>query len=170
MDPNAPILLLLGWDILRVHKVHEQINGPHNAPFAQRLDLGWVIVGEVCLGTVHKSPVLSVFKANVLLNGRASILTSCPNNIQVKENFSSTSLHQSLHTSSCMEDTSPSVSTDSIGSSVFQRSKDDIKPTLSVDDKQFLNIMRQSVYRDEGNSFVAPLPFRSPRRSLLLGR
>ncbi|XP_067279206.1 uncharacterized protein [Pseudorasbora parva] len=166
VDPNAPILLLLGRDMLRVHKVREQINGPHNAPFAQRLDLGWVIVGEVCLGTVHKSPVLSVFKANVLLNGRASIFTPCPNNIQVKENFSSTPLHQSLHNSSCMEDTSPSVSTDSLGSSVFQGSKDDDKPTLSVEDKQFLNIMHQSVYRDEGNSFVAPLPFRSPRRHL----
>lgn len=148
VDPNAPILLLLGRDILRVHKVREQINGPQNAPFAQRLDLGWVIVGEVCLGTVHKSPVLSVFKANMLLNGRASILIPCPNNIQVKENFSSTPLHLSLHTSSCMEDTSPSVNTDSLGSSMLQRSKDDDKPILSVDDKQFLNIMRQSVYRD----------------------
>lgn len=47
VDQNALILLLLGRDILRVHKVREQINGPHNAPYAQRLDLGWVIVGAV---------------------------------------------------------------------------------------------------------------------------
>ncbi|XP_038823288.1 uncharacterized protein LOC120023350 [Salvelinus namaycush] len=44
VDPDAPILLLLGRDILRVHKVREQINGPHDTPYAQRLDLGWVIV------------------------------------------------------------------------------------------------------------------------------
>lgn len=34
VDHHAPILLLLGWDILRVHKVREQINGPNNAPYA----------------------------------------------------------------------------------------------------------------------------------------
>ena len=54
LDPGAQILLLLGRDILRVHKVRQQINGPHNAPFAQRLDLGWVLIGEVCLGDAHK--------------------------------------------------------------------------------------------------------------------
>ncbi|XP_018420774.1 PREDICTED: zona pellucida-like domain-containing protein 1 [Nanorana parkeri] len=36
LDPNAQILLLLGRDILRVHKVHEQINGSHNTPYPQR--------------------------------------------------------------------------------------------------------------------------------------
>lgn len=41
-DPSAPILLLLGRDILSVHKVRKQYNGPHNTPYAQRLDIGWV--------------------------------------------------------------------------------------------------------------------------------
>ncbi len=53
VDPDAPVLLLLGRDILRVYKVREQIHGPNDAPYAQRLDLGWVIVGELCLGTAH---------------------------------------------------------------------------------------------------------------------
>ncbi len=53
IDPDAPFLLLLGRDILRVHNVREQINGPNDAPYAQRLDLGWVIVRKVCLGTAH---------------------------------------------------------------------------------------------------------------------
>lgn len=44
LNPNAEILILLGRDILRVHKVRQQVNGPHNAPFAQRLDLGWVLI------------------------------------------------------------------------------------------------------------------------------
>lgn len=84
VDQGAPILLLLGRDILRVHKVREQINGPHNAPYAQRLDLGWVIVGDVCLGTVHKPSEVNVYKANVLNNGRVSFLRPCPNSIHVK--------------------------------------------------------------------------------------
>ena len=33
--PYAHILLFLGRDILRVHKVRSQIKGPHDAPFAQ---------------------------------------------------------------------------------------------------------------------------------------
>ncbi|KAL3968170.1 collagen beta-1,O-galactosyltransferase [Sarotherodon galilaeus] len=40
LDNDAKILLLLGRDILQVHKVRQQINGPGDAPFAQRLDLG----------------------------------------------------------------------------------------------------------------------------------
>ncbi len=52
-DPDASILLLLGRDILSVHKVCEQINGPLKTPYAQTLDLGWVIVGEVCLAEAY---------------------------------------------------------------------------------------------------------------------
>lgn len=52
---HAPTLLLLGRDILRVHKVHERINGPNNAPYPQILDLVWVIVGEVRLGKPHST-------------------------------------------------------------------------------------------------------------------
>lgn len=58
IDPEAEILLLLGRDILRVHKVREQHNGRYDEPYAQRLDLGWVIVGDVCLGRAHKTVCL----------------------------------------------------------------------------------------------------------------
>ncbi|XP_077390535.1 uncharacterized protein LOC144027111 [Festucalex cinctus] len=60
LDPNAEILLLLGRDILQAHKVRQRINGPHNAPFAQRLDLGWVVVGEVCLGPDLNNTLIGV--------------------------------------------------------------------------------------------------------------
>lgn len=33
LDPDAEILLLLGRDVIRAHKVRQQVNGPHNAPF-----------------------------------------------------------------------------------------------------------------------------------------
>ncbi len=32
LDPNTHILMLLGWDIIRVHKVHKQRSGPNDAP------------------------------------------------------------------------------------------------------------------------------------------
>ncbi len=40
-DHYVPILLLLGRDMIRVPQSHKQVNGPPNAPFAQRLDFGW---------------------------------------------------------------------------------------------------------------------------------
>lgn len=57
LDPNAQILLLLERNILRVHKVRQQINGLGNTTFAQRLDLGWVLIDDVCLGNVHKPSI-----------------------------------------------------------------------------------------------------------------
>ena len=123
VDPDAPILLLLGRDILRVHKVREQINGPHNAPYAQRLDLGWVIVGAVCLGAAHNQ--VNVYKANVLQNGRTSFLSPCPNNIHVKEYHNSAPQRHNRLSSPRDEDTGWATSTDSLGHAVFESSRDD---------------------------------------------
>ncbi len=80
-DTSAPMLLLLGRDILSVHKVREQYNGPGKMPFAQRLDLSWVIVGEGCMGGVHKSETANVFRTNILQNGRTSFVPSCSKGI-----------------------------------------------------------------------------------------
>jgi hypothetical protein len=41
--------------LIDVHHVENQITGPQGAPFAQKLSLGWVIVGEVCTGKFHKA-------------------------------------------------------------------------------------------------------------------
>lgn len=87
LDDNADILLLLGRDILQVHKVREQFNGPYDAPYAQKLDLGWVIVGDVCLGGAHKKKEVSTLKTCILENGRPSHLTPCESLVRVKENF-----------------------------------------------------------------------------------
>lgn len=47
LDPQGDILLLLGRDVIQAHKALDQRNGPPNAPFAQKLPLGWVIVGDI---------------------------------------------------------------------------------------------------------------------------
>ncbi|XP_026010486.1 uncharacterized protein LOC113013640 [Astatotilapia calliptera] len=152
VDHHAPILLLLGRDVIRVHKVREQINGPNDAPYAQRLDLGWVIVGEVCLGKVHSQSEVNVYKTHTLDNGRASYFEPCPNTIHVKENYGVTM------NATCI--------TDDLGHSVFVRSEGDNKQAMSIDDRAFLTIMDSEVYQNQENSWVAPLPFRSQRRRL----
>lgn len=161
VDPDAEILLL-GRDILHVHKVREQCNGLHNKPYAQRLDLGCVIVGEVCLGGAHKSASISVYRTNILQNGRASLLSPCKNSIQVKERLSchtpNLSIQSSVH--------HLERETDDLGSQVFQRTQHNDKLALSIEDEVFLETLEQQVYKDSSNTWVAPLPFRSPRNCL----
>lgn len=165
-DPEAQILILLGRDLIRVHKVRQQINGPHEAPFAQRLDLGWVIVGEVCIDSAHK-PTVAVYKTNILQNGRPSYLTPCQEHISVKEKVSYGGEHRpgtSTHLSSCSGN--GIASQDKLGCCVFVRTENDDKPALSFEDEKFLEVMEKEFHRDEKNSWTAPLPFRFPRPRL----
>lgn len=164
LDPEVDIMLLLGRDIIQVHKVHERVNGPANAPFAQRLALGWVIVGDVCLGGAHKPAVVGSYRTSVLENGRPSLLPPCQNSFHVKEQNQS---HNKLWgtQNSCQ-----------IGEHIFQQSEKDEKLAPSFENEAFLQIMERDFYQDDTNSWTAPLPFRTPRtrlpnnRSLALGR
>lgn len=165
LDDSAPILLLLGRDILSLHKVREQCNGPHNSPYAQRLDLGWVIVGEVCLDGAHRSDDVNVYKTHVLQNGRTSFLKPCTNSIHVKERLNCPT-QQFLPAPSHNWQIFPDTGSDGLGESMFQKTPDDDKPALSVDDNVFLRIMENEMYMDDENHWVVPLPFQSPRKPL----
>lgn len=50
-----------------------------------------------------------------------------------------------------------------IGDFVFQRTAQDEKPRLSIEDKQFLNIMDCEFVKHSSCNWVAPLPFRADR-------
>lgn len=164
LDPTAAILILLGRDIPRVHKVRKQCNGPHNAPYAQRLDLGWVIIGEVCLGSAHKPDAISVYKTNILSNGRPSLFDPCPSKLHIKEKVDVQVLQPGV---AHLADVDNLFSeTDCLGKGVFQQTAQDDKPAMSVEDKIFLEIMDKEMFMDDSNSWVAPLPFREPRRKL----
>lgn len=165
IDPDAAILLLLlGRDILRVHKVCKQYNGPNNAPYAQQLDLGWVIVGEVCLRGAHKPSSVNVYRTDVLPTGRTSFLRSCYSVIYIQEKFDkrrSTHGIQTLKEMDILAD-----DTDDLGSTVFKRTKEDEKIALSIEDQAFLEIMDKNVHMNDANSWVAPLPFHFSRHRL----
>lgn len=149
---------------MSLHKVRKQRNGPHNSPYAQRLDLGWVIVGELCLGGAHKTEQVNAYKTHVLQNGRSSFLKPCTNNIHIKERFkglTQRSFQTPSHTEVFQE-----TCNDGLGEGVFQKTPEDDKLAMSVDDNNFLRIMDNEVYIDDENHWVAPLPFRSPRKPL----
>ncbi|PIK56464.1 hypothetical protein BSL78_06627 [Apostichopus japonicus] len=152
VDPDVPILLLLGRDILRVHKVRDQINGSHDAPYAQCLDLGWVIVGETCLGTTGGPSITSIYKTNVLYNGRPSDYTTYTNSMSVSAGYERV----------------PEV--DVLGQSVFQKTKDDEKQAASIEDLAFLNLVDKEVHKKKDNSWLAPHPFKPSRQRLLCNK
>jgi len=84
MDMEADILLLIGRDAPPLHKVHESRNGPRDAPWAQRLDLGWVVIGNACLNGAHRPSEIATFKTHLLDNGRPSFMEPCPSLLYVK--------------------------------------------------------------------------------------
>ncbi|XP_072564870.1 uncharacterized protein, partial [Paramormyrops kingsleyae] len=163
MDPNAQILILLGRDIIQVHKVLEQRNGPLGAPFAQRLALGWVIIGDVCLRGAHKPTSVHTFKTNILENGRPSCMTPCSSSMHIKEGYNSPPNLFPLHRK---QQWAPAMLKDSTSDHIFYYTKDDDKLAPSMEDLAFLRIMEKEFHQDNVNSWVAPLPFRSPRQRL----
>ncbi|XP_053576923.1 uncharacterized protein LOC128666383 [Bombina bombina] len=163
LEKNAQILLLLGRDILRIHKVRQQCNGPHNSPYAQRLDLGWVIVGDACIGKIYRTDITNSLKTNVLINGRPSYFEPCPNHYHVKEK---SGIYEYSYYASQDDIVTPLPDDDNIGSTVFHTTQHDNKLAPSIEDKEFLKLMDKEFYKDDSNSWVAPLPFRNPRQRL----
>lgn len=161
VDPDVSILLLRGRDLIQVHKVREQCNGPHNIPFAQRLDLGWVIVGDVCLGRTHKPANVSVFRTSVLVSGRRSILAPCTSNIVMKEKIVTPVVP---HISSSFTQTASfNHNVTSMDKDIFHITSYDDKLGMSIEDELFLELMNKEAYMDDANCWVAPLPFKPNR-------
>lgn len=120
LDEKAQILLLLSRDILRVHKVRKRVNGRHNAPFALKLDLGWVLVGEVCLGSSHM-PRVQCLKNSVLEYGRPSVFTPCENHIHLKEKLVSPEIDTEVCLQLQVTTSSTSVKDRKLGPERFER-------------------------------------------------
>lgn len=152
MDKHAEILLLIGRDVPEAHHVLEQITGPHNSPFAQRLNLGWVVIGETCMGKVHK-PDAAVNKINIHADGRLSIFPPCHSKFDIRQDSTPTE----VHSHGPLQDKS---------SDIFKTTKDDNKRGLSVEDEKFLHLMSEEMYQSPEGNWVAPLPFKSPRQRL----
>ncbi|XP_037572307.1 uncharacterized protein LOC119454449 [Dermacentor silvarum] len=157
---EAGILLLLGRDILRAHKVRKVINGPPDAPYAQKLDLGWVIVGDVCVGRTRKTSSVNVFKTHVLDNGRPSLFEPCSRHFFVKEApilYAADRVPKYLHLATLDDTLAPNL---------FKPTEEDNQRAFSIEDKTFLKMMNSEFTQDKLNNWVAPLPFRTPRSRL----
>ena len=151
IDGDAKIVLLVGRDLLKAHHVLVQRIGSDSAPYAQKLPLGWTIVGESCLRRCH--PSIKAFKTNILKCGRPSFFESCPNDIEIKQKMVPFAGSQRTTSSN-------------IGQDVFAKTPDDEKISFSRDDRDFLAIMEDGFVRGENGNWIAPLPFRKDRLRL----
>ncbi|CAG2194832.1 unnamed protein product [Mytilus edulis] len=144
LDHDANISLLIGRDMISCHHILDQIIGKDHEPYAQRLRLGWTIIGEACLGLVHTSDVITVNKTSVLPNQEIT-LKPCEYNFKVKD----TKLEQK-----------------SEYSDIFEQTVEDNEVGLSREDKEFITIMENGVRKESNGNFSAPLPFRKDGTTL----
>ncbi|XP_062603438.1 uncharacterized protein LOC134265202 [Saccostrea cucullata] len=134
-DRTVNVELLIGRDLPDVHHVRDQITGNKGQPFAQLLSLGWVIIGEVCIGKVHRPKEVNVNKTHILNDGRCTTFPLYQNNISVKDN----------------------------DDSLFVRTPFDNKIGQSVEDRKFLTLMDEEFRKDSDGYWSAPLPFKDSK-------
>ncbi|XP_063446815.1 uncharacterized protein LOC134726347 [Mytilus trossulus] len=156
LDENADILLLIGRDLLEAHHIIEQRIGPAHSPYAQRLALGWVIIGDVCIGNRHVTDSVKSYKTYIQAGGRPSLLKPCPNVISVRE---------LLKTQNKLDNIDFDLET-KLGDGVFDRTEFDDTPGKSIEDKIFLDIMEKEFHKNEHGNWCAPLPFKPNRERL----
>ena len=156
-DPKATVDILIGRDAPELLKIRASKNGPKGAPWAQKMDLGWTMSGELCLdrvdGPVHISARRTAVECPVRLNSgpwsTQEALSSpteyqvvpCPNHFKIRETYSQKG---------------------EIGTDLFQTRTDDNMVGMSQDDQRFLEIMEAGINKNEQGNWEMPLPFRSP--------
>ena len=160
LDQDANIELLIGRDAPELLKVREFRNGSKGAPWAQRLKLGWTVLGEVCLDrvggpihiSVHRSAV-DALKPTLNDQERCPVSTRsssyeiapCPNHFVIKEQY---------------------AGGEQIAPDVYCTTANDNEVSLSQEDRRFLEVMNHSIHKNDKGNWEMPLPFRSSNISM----
>ena len=151
LDETADIHLLIGRDAPELLKVREFRNGPKGTPWAQKLSLGWTIIGQMCLDLVGGPAHVLVRRTSLLsacftsskrrmVEPQRYELVPCPNQLRVKESFSK----QDQGTES----------------DIFRVTREDNDVSLSCEDRRFLEIMEANIHKNDYGNWEMPLPFR----------
>ena len=151
INETAKIHLLLGRDAPELLKVREFRNGPKGAPWAQRLALGWTISGQMCLdfasGPAHVltrlTSLSTVTEKEPETGSRIYELVPCPNQIKVTDPLFERA-------------------TDDI----FRKTRGDNEPSLSCEDRKFLEIMDRGIHKNSRGNWEMPMPFRNERQTM----
>lgn len=148
LDTDANILLLIGRNLLRANKVRKRLYARHNNPYAQKLDLGLVIIGDLCLCIAHKPTEVSALKTCCIMDvhhhrdGRINV------------NKKTLSLKSHTKATACqLQPLNPysKAVAGHLGETVFCLTNTDHQLAPSVKDVMMLKRM-QGIFKDETNS------------------
>ena len=155
LDDDAKIEILLGRDAPELLKVCEFRNGPKGAPWAQKLLLGWTVSGQMCLdrvgGPVHVSACHTTLEEVQPGNASSTDMNDvapaeavpCTNYFKVKED------HEVCPTEKLSQD------------EIYCITSEDNEAALSREDRQFLDIAKKGIHKNDSGNWEMPLPFRS---------
>ena len=139
LDNSAGVHLLIGRDAPEMLKVRAFKNGPKGSPWAQKLLLGWAIIGQVCLDLVSGPVHIRAHRTGITMNqsfkdskGTDYEVVPCPNQIKITD-----SLTQSM------------LEAKNIRNDIFHSSPNDNEVSLSCDDRKFLEIMDERIHKNE---------------------
>ena len=100
--------------MLEAHHVLDQCTGAVGNPYAPKLPFGRVIIGEACLEKTHRPEKNNGNTINLFEEGRTSHFKPCSYNLRFK---------------------------DDMASNIFNRTKEDDKMFLSMEDRSFLDVI-----------------------------
>ncbi|XP_006817669.1 uncharacterized protein LOC102809487, partial [Saccoglossus kowalevskii] len=146
------IELLVGRNCPEILKVRENRNGPVGAPWAQRTDLEWTVSGELCLETARGTIRASVHRTTANCD-----VTSYNTNQCTRERFQ---CHNHIYAKDIIVP-KPDRNTD-----IFEETARDENKSLSVEDKQFLDIMDKHSHVNTQGNLELPLTFKQEPEQL----
>ena len=155
-DNEAKVQLLIARNTPELLKVRAFRNGPNGTSWAHKLAVGWAICGQACIdrqgGAVHISThritSYDEFQSTYLQTAAKfkkdssivhSKFTLSPNNFKVQESFAK-----------------PKDQGD-----IYCTTEHDNEPTMSIDDRRFVEIMESQTHMNEKGHWEMPLPLRN---------
>ncbi|XP_071152766.1 uncharacterized protein [Mytilus edulis] len=185
IEERCQILLLIGRDLIEAHHVLEQRLGPSRTPFAQKLRLGWVIIGNTYIDK-QTSPIqvhtkitnVSITESEQRLASRPEIAVKDKNPIVVQYNDTNFHLNAKVaksHSMQSLECTGPSTkpvkrTNSSKGTSLASLKAKSVTSIEKSIDKESFNpkSTEPKVHGEEINSIHKPIPKEGPLANLNL--
>ncbi|XP_028413601.1 uncharacterized protein LOC114536441 [Dendronephthya gigantea] len=130
---KVEIGLLIGRNVPQAMKTREVVNGKDDEPWAERYDLGWTIIGDVCKGS----------------EGNDSDETFKINRIVIRDSLMAKEIYTTSDVQRMME------------LDYSERKAEQGDNTIhSIEDRRFLQILEEGIKKDAEGRWEMPLPFR----------
>ena len=130
---DVEIGLLIGRNVPKAMKIRDAINGEDDQPWAERYDLGWTIIGNVCQRSKHEENT-----------GPIKV-----NRIAIHDSVTATEVISPSEVQRMMELDFSEQKPGRRGDTVH-----------SMEDKKFLQTLEQGIHKNAQEHWEMPLPFR----------